>query len=109
MDRLFDTAPDLGRRNHKHTMELSKSMDTFLRGFDMAEEKITSIEKIKSSILAFIPVLVLAILAVWFSQWTPFKVYGLEYVFWAIILGLLVSNTIGFPEKLKSGLRPKHS
>jgi len=71
----------------------------------MAEEKITSMEKIKSFILAFIPVLVLAILAVWFSQWKPFKVYGLEYVFWAIILGLLVSNTIGFPEKLKSGLK----
>ncbi len=71
----------------------------------MAEEKITLIKKVKSSILAFIPVLILAILAVWVSQWTPFRVYGLEYVFWAIIFGLLVSNTIGFPEKLRAGLR----
>ncbi len=60
---------------------------------------------LKSILLAFILVLLLAILSVWLSQWTPFKVYGLEYVFWAIILGLLVSNTIGFPEKLKAGLK----
>jgi uncharacterized membrane protein YadS len=60
---------------------------------------------LKSTLLAFIPVLVLAILAVWLSQWTPFKVYGFEYVFWAIIFGLLISNTIGFPEKLKAGLK----
>lgn len=62
-------------------------------------------DKVKYLILAFLPVLVLSILSVWLSQWTPFKVYGLEYVFWAIVLGLLVSNIIGFPERLKSGLR----
>ncbi|MBU4374856.1 MAG: YeiH family protein [Euryarchaeota archaeon] len=62
-------------------------------------------EKVKSSLLAFIPVFILSVLAVWLSQWTPFKVYGLEYVFWAIVFGLLISNTIGFPEKLKAGLK----
>jgi uncharacterized integral membrane protein (TIGR00698 family) len=69
----------------------------------MNEEK-PSVD-LKSTLLAFIPVLLLAILSVWLSQWSPFKKYGFEYVFWAIILGLLISNTIGFPEKLKAGLK----
>lgn len=86
-------------------MELSKVVDTYLGWLDMAEVNISPKENVKAFVLAFVPALILAILAVWVSQWTPFKVYGLEYVFWAIIFGLLVSNTIGFPENLKSGLK----
>jgi uncharacterized integral membrane protein (TIGR00698 family) len=62
-------------------------------------------EKVKSFLIGFPLVLSLAILAVWVSQFSWAKFYGFEYVFWAIIFGLAVSNTISLPEKLKAGLK----
>lgn len=85
-------------------MGFSKAMDTFLANSKVIQMRETK-EKVKSFLISFPLVLSLAILAVWVSQFSWAKFYGLEYVFWAIIFGLVVSNTISLPEKLKAGLK----
>lgn len=50
-------------------------------------------------------IVVLSIIAVVLSQLEFSKNWGLEYVLWAVILGLIVRNTVGIPEKFKTILR----
>lgn len=55
--------------------------------------------------LAFGFVFVLATCALALSAQTTIKHYGLEYALWAILIGLLLSNTLGTPNWLKPALR----
>jgi uncharacterized membrane protein YadS len=54
--------------------------------------------------VAFVAVFVLAILSFGFANYHISKAYGLSYAAWALVLGLLVSNTAGTPKWLKEGV-----
>lgn len=54
---------------------------------------------------AFAVVFVLAIVSYTFAHQHTIKTYGLGYAFWALIIGLLVSNTIGTPKWLMAGVK----
>ena len=62
-------------------------------------------EKAGKYLLAFIVIAAFAIIAYAISHQTQIKAYGLSYAFWALLFGLLISNTVGTPEFLKAGLR----
>lgn len=53
----------------------------------------------------FAVVFILSCLAYWVAHQTNVKYWGLSYALWALLVGLLISNTIGTPEWLKSGAR----
>lgn len=55
-------------------------------------------------LLAFAVVFVLAVISYWLANQTEIKYWGLSYAMWALLVGLLVSNTIGTPNWLKPGL-----
>jgi uncharacterized membrane protein YadS len=50
-------------------------------------------------------IFILAILAQIISKQTTIKYYGLSYVIWALLLGLIISNIIGTPNWLKGGVK----
>lgn len=54
---------------------------------------------------AFVAVFVLAILSFVIANQTTIDAYGLSYAAWALLLGLLVSNTVGTPDWLKPAVR----
>ncbi len=56
-------------------------------------------------LLGFGGVFMLSVLAYWIAHQTNIKYIGLSYAMWALILGLLVSNTIGTPRWLLAGAR----
>jgi len=53
----------------------------------------------------FAGVFVLACFAYWIANQTSDKYWGLSYALWALLVGLLVSNTIGAPKWLLAGAR----
>lgn len=50
---------------------------------------------------AFPIVFILAVLSYMIASQSVLKAYGLGYAFWALLAGLLISNTVGIPEWLK--------
>lgn len=54
-------------------------------------------QRLTKYLLAFLPLFLLALLAVVMAKQESMKALGLEYVLWAVLLGLLISNTIGTP------------
>lgn len=54
---------------------------------------------------AFAVLFVLACLAYWVANQASVKHWGLSYAMWALLLGLLISNTIGTPKWLLAGAR----
>ena len=50
-------------------------------------------------------VFLLAALSYIFAAQAQIKAYGLGYAFWALIIGLLISNTVGAPKWLLAGAR----
>jgi len=61
-----------------------------------------------TSILKFAPsfavIFILSIIAYLLGGQQTIKVYGLGYAFWAILIGLVISNTLGTPAWLKPAL-----
>ena len=55
----------------------------------------------------FLFVFLLAILAQLLGQQIDMKAMGFGYAIWAIALGLLISNTLGTPDWVKSAVRPE--
>jgi uncharacterized membrane protein YadS len=55
--------------------------------------------------IGFGGVLILAVVAYTIANQAQIKSWGLSYAMWALLLGLLISNTIGVPEWLKAGAR----
>lgn len=63
-------------------------------------------ESIRKYLLAFPLVFLLAFLALLVARQEVIgKQWGLEYALWALVLGLLISNTIGTPQWLKSAVK----
>ena len=53
----------------------------------------------------FSVVFILSIISYMFANQLQIKAYGLSYAFWALIIGLLISNTIGTPKWLLHGAK----
>jgi uncharacterized integral membrane protein (TIGR00698 family) len=53
-------------------------------------------------------VFILSALAYFVSENDIVKYYGLEVVFWALIFGLLISNTVGVPAWLKTAIKTEY-
>jgi len=53
----------------------------------------------------FCAVFILAIVAYWIAGQAEIKYWGLSYAMWALLVGLLISNTIGTPQWLLAGAR----
>ncbi|MAP08664.1 MAG: putative sulfate exporter family transporter [Rhodopirellula sp.] len=61
--------------------------------------------KSASAFLAAFPVVfLLATLAYWMSGQSVVKAYNLEYALWALLVGLIISNTIGTPDFLRPAI-----
>ncbi len=53
----------------------------------------------------FLAIVALAVIAFVMAGQQVAKYYGLEYVLWALLLGLIISNTIGLPQWLRGAAR----
>ncbi|MFN6164177.1 MAG: YeiH family protein [Planctomycetota bacterium] len=52
-------------------------------------------------LVSYTTVFILSVLAFLMASQSTVKYYNLEYVLWALLLGLLISNTVGVPDWLK--------
>ena len=59
-------------------------------------------------ILAFLGVFSLAVLSYLFAAQTDMKNLGISYAVWAILFGLIISNTIGTPAWLKPAIQTEY-
>ncbi|MBD3170479.1 MAG: putative sulfate exporter family transporter [candidate division Zixibacteria bacterium] len=64
--------------------------------------------KISHYIPGFIVIFILACVAYWFANQVNVKYWGLSYAMWALLLGLLISNTVGSPKWLLAGARTEY-
>jgi uncharacterized integral membrane protein (TIGR00698 family) len=62
-------------------------------------------EKVKTFVPAFLVVFVIAMLAMLIGNQKALKGLGLSYPLWALIIGLLISNTVGVPKWMEIGVR----
>jgi len=62
-------------------------------------------ESVKTYVPAFLVVFAIGILSMVIGEQAPLKAYGLSYPLWALMIGLLISNTVGVPKWLKPGVR----
>ncbi len=62
-------------------------------------------DNILKYLAGFIVVFILGCISFWVAHQAGIKYWGLSYAMWALILGLLISNTIGTPGWLKAGAK----
>jgi len=62
-------------------------------------------EKVRSYIPAFLIVFMIALISMVIGNQKTLKGLGLSYPLWALVIGLLISNTVGVPKWLKAGAR----
>lgn len=62
-------------------------------------------QNFKKFVFGFSFIFILGILALLMSSQITVKAYGLGYAFWALLIGLLISNTIGVPSWVKPALK----
>ncbi|MDI6753289.1 MAG: putative sulfate exporter family transporter [Thermodesulfobacteriota bacterium] len=62
-------------------------------------------ESVRTYVPAFLIVFFIAIVAFWIANQKTLAYYGLAYPFWALIIGLIISNTVGVPKWMKVGVR----
>ncbi len=62
-------------------------------------------ERVKTYVPAFLGVFIIGIISMVIGHETTLKAYGLSYPLWALIIGLLISNTVGVPKWMKPGVR----
>ena len=61
--------------------------------------------KVKTFLLAFFVVFLIAVIGMWIGSQKALKGLGLSYPLWALAIGLLISNTVGVPKWLEVGVR----
>ncbi len=59
---------------------------------------------VKSYIPGFLVIYIIALVALVVSNQKQIHMYGFEYVLWALIIGLIISNLLGVPEWLKPAI-----
>jgi len=62
-------------------------------------------EKVEKYLLGFIVVFLISCLSYWVAHQMSIKYWGLSYAMWALLIGLLISNTIGSPNWLRAGAK----
>ena len=62
-------------------------------------------EKTRYFLPAFVILSFLGLVAQIISQQATIDFYGLEYVLWALTIGLMISNTVGLPDFIKTAVR----
>jgi uncharacterized integral membrane protein (TIGR00698 family) len=62
-------------------------------------------EKIRQYLLGFVGVFVLSCAAYWIANQTNVGYWGLSYAMWGLLIGLLISNTLGTPGWLRAGAK----
>lgn len=62
-------------------------------------------EHVGKYLLGFAGVFILSCIAYWIAHQTNVKYWGLSYALWALLVGLLISNTIGTPGWLRAGAK----
>ena len=62
-------------------------------------------EKPGHFIYTFPFVFIITVISYLISSQETIKAYGLGYAFWALLAGLLISNTVGVPARLKAAIR----
>lgn len=62
-------------------------------------------ENVAKYITGFIVVFLLSCIAYWIAHNTNIKYWGLSYALWALLIGLLISNTVGAPNWLRAGAK----
>ncbi len=55
-------------------------------------------------LVGFCGIFIISTLSYWVANQTNVKYWGLSYALWALLVGLLISNTIGTPKWLKGGI-----
>ena len=60
---------------------------------------------VKKYLAGYTVVFIFAIISYMFANQVTIKTYGLSYAFWALIVGLIISNTIGTPRWLMAGAK----
>ncbi len=55
--------------------------------------------------LAFLAIFILSMISFTIANQYTINAYGLSYAAWALVFGLLISNTVGTPKWLKPGIR----
>lgn len=61
--------------------------------------------EVRKYIAGYTVVYLLTILSYIFANQYTIKAYGLSYAFWALVIGLLISNTVGTPKWLLAGAK----
>jgi len=62
-------------------------------------------EPVGKYLVGFIGVFILAVISYWIADQANVKYWGLSYALWALLVGLLISNTIGTPGWLKAAAK----
>ncbi len=62
-------------------------------------------ENVWKYLAGFAGIFALSCLAYWVANQANIKYWGLSYAMWALLLGLLISNTVGTPGWLKAGAK----
>jgi len=62
-------------------------------------------ENVVKYFFGFLGVFILATIAYWTANQVNIKYWGLSYAMWALLVGLLISNTIGTPSWLRAGAK----
>ena len=65
-------------------------------------------QKYLKFILAFLGIFFLAVISYMLAAQTDMKNLGISYAVWAILLGLIISNTIGTPEWIKAAVQTEY-
>ncbi len=63
------------------------------------------IDNVGRYLAGFSLVFILAIISYWVAHQADIKYWGLSYAMWALLVGLLISNTVGTPAWLKAGAK----
>ncbi|HOP06431.1 MAG TPA: putative sulfate exporter family transporter [candidate division Zixibacteria bacterium] len=61
--------------------------------------------KVSHYLLGFTAVFILATISYWVANQAEIKYWGLSYAMWGLLVGLLISNTIGTPKWLLAGAK----
>lgn len=56
-------------------------------------------------VAGFVGIFVLSVISYWIANQINIKYWGLSYALWALLVGLLISNTIGTPKWLLAGAK----
>jgi uncharacterized integral membrane protein (TIGR00698 family) len=62
-------------------------------------------ERVKTFMLGFMVVFLIALLSMFIAQQSALKSLGLGYPLWGLLIGLLISNTVGVPGWMQSAVR----